>query len=234
MGVCPFSNVSHYSQTQISNILRVHEKGTQIMMSECGQGCTLAWGQFTTLSVNAGKTLPQSHVLVKESSRFDLVLYSALRPPGSGVVQQTGEQTPLLWAQAVRYILLTLNSYFTGIHAREWISPASVTYIINELTENRDAHGEPVKYVDWYILPVMNPDGYEYSHRVDRLWRKNRHIDGRRTGTDLNRNFGYKWGGEGSSREPCRETFAGSHSFSEPESAAVSSFIQSQAGSLKV
>lgn len=121
-----------------------------------------------------------------------------------------------------------------GIHAREWISPASVAYIINELTENRDAHGEAVKNVDWYILPVLNPDGYEYSHRVDRLWRKNRHVNGKCAGTDLNRNFGYKWGGLGSSREPCQETFAGSHPFSEPESAAVSSFIQNQAGSLKV
>lgn len=91
-----------------------------------------------------------------------------------------------------------------------------------------------MKSVDWYILPVLNPDGYEYSHRVDRLWRKNRHINGKCAGTDLNRNFGYKWGGVGASREPCRETFAGSHPFSEPESAAVSNFIQSQSGSLKV
>lgn len=94
--------------------------------------------------------------------------------------------------------------------------------------------GEAVKNVDWYILPVVNPDGYEYSHRVDRLWRKNRHINGLCTGTDLNRNFGYKWGGVGASHQPCRETFAGSRPFSEPESAAVSNFVQSLAGSLKV
>ncbi|PNF39401.1 Carboxypeptidase B [Cryptotermes secundus] len=120
-----------------------------------------------------------------------------------------------------------------GIHAREWISPASVTYIINELTENQEAHGEHVKSVDWYILPVLNPDGYEYSHRVDRLWRKNRQVSGHCAGTDLNRNFGYKWGGAGSSKEPCKEIYAGSRPFSEPESAAVSNFIQSHAGSMK-
>jgi murein tripeptide amidase MpaA len=28
--------------------------------------------------------------------------------------------------------------------------------------------------VDWYIIPLLNPDGYEYSHEVDRMWRKNR------------------------------------------------------------
>ncbi|XP_069699626.1 carboxypeptidase B-like isoform X2 [Periplaneta americana] len=120
-----------------------------------------------------------------------------------------------------------------GIHAREWISPASVTYIINELTENQDAHGEAVRNVDWYILPVLNPDGYEYSHRVDRLWRKNRKGSGRCAGTDLNRNFGYKWGGAGSSKEPCKEIYAGTGPFSEPETSALSNFVQGLRGSLK-
>ncbi|KDR21622.1 carboxypeptidase B-like [Zootermopsis nevadensis] len=120
-----------------------------------------------------------------------------------------------------------------GIHAREWIAPASVTYIINELIENRDAHGESVKDVDWYILPVVNPDGYEYSHRIDRLWRKNRRGSGYCAGIDLNRNFGYKWGGAGSSREPCKEIFAGSSAFSEPETAALSKFVSSHTGTLK-
>jgi murein tripeptide amidase MpaA len=88
--------------------------------------------------------------------------------------------------------------------------------------------------VDWYILPVVNPDGYEYSHRTDRLWRKNRRGSGRCAGTDLNRNFGYKWGGAGSSQVPCKEIFAGSHPFSEPETAALSNFVSGHAGSLKV
>ena len=28
--------------------------------------------------------------------------------------------------------------------------------------------------VDWYVAPLLNPDGYEYSHTNDRMWRKNR------------------------------------------------------------
>ena len=24
--------------------------------------------------------------------------------------------------------------------------------------------------VDWYIIPVLNPDGYEYSHTTDRYY----------------------------------------------------------------
>lgn len=62
----------------------------------------------------------------------------------------------------------------------------------------------------------MNPDGYEYTHTTDRLWRKNRRRNTFCTGVDLNRNYGYKWGGQGASRQPCAETFAGAGAFSEP------------------
>lgn len=51
-----------------------------------------------------------------------------------------------------------------GIHAREWIAPAMVLYIINQLVENSTANSALTDAVDWYILPVLNPDGYEYSH----------------------------------------------------------------------
>ncbi|XP_055684650.1 carboxypeptidase B-like isoform X1 [Lutzomyia longipalpis] len=115
-----------------------------------------------------------------------------------------------------------------GIHAREWISPATVTYIIDQLVENREDQPQYVKEIDWYILPVANPDGYEYTHLVDRLWRKNRRpsVNGRCHGVDLNRNFGYHWGEQGASRQPCAETFAGMSAFSEPESLAQKQFFE--------
>lgn len=50
-----------------------------------------------------------------------------------------------------------------GIHAREWIAPATCLYIIQELVENED-NRNMIENVDWYIIPVVNPDGYEYSH----------------------------------------------------------------------
>ncbi|XP_050297839.1 carboxypeptidase B-like [Anthonomus grandis grandis] len=112
-----------------------------------------------------------------------------------------------------------------GIHAREWITPATVTYIINQFVTNWEAEPKYVQNIDWYFAPMLNPDGYEYTHMTDRLWRKNRRGSGRCAGIDLNRNFGYRWGGSGSSKNPCAETYGGSGPFSEPETAAVQRFI---------
>jgi murein tripeptide amidase MpaA len=63
-----------------------------------------------------------------------------------------------------------------GIHSREWVSPAVATYIMKELLENGGQYpSEIVDELDWYILPVLNPDGYEYSRSSDRMWRKSRY-----------------------------------------------------------
>ena len=69
---------------------------------------------------------------------------------------------------------ITYFMWLIGIHAREWITPATLTYMINELIDN------PLKYdcilndFDFYFIPLMNPDGYVYSHEYDRMWRKTR------------------------------------------------------------
>ena len=63
-----------------------------------------------------------------------------------------------------------------GIHAREWISPSTVTFIMKELVENSDNYpAELLDKLDWYILPVLNPDGYEYTRTTNRMWRKSRY-----------------------------------------------------------
>lgn len=78
-----------------------------------------------------------------------------------------------------------------GIHAREWISPATLSYITNYVVDNFENLPAELRNLDWHVLIVANPDGYEYSHTTDRLWRKNRSKYGLCAGTDLNRNFGY-------------------------------------------
>lgn len=49
-----------------------------------------------------------------------------------------------------------------GIHAREWIAPATVLYILQQLVE--ESNSDLLSGVDWYLLPVLNPDGYEFTH----------------------------------------------------------------------
>ncbi|XP_063903678.1 carboxypeptidase B-like [Zophobas morio] len=114
-----------------------------------------------------------------------------------------------------------------GIHAREWISPAAVTYIINQLISNYDDEPSYIKNLDWYFVPVLNPDGYTYTYNVDRLWRKNRAQSKTSdcVGVDLNRNWGYDWGSNGSSTDPCSNSYRGTKPFSEPETASVAKFF---------
>merc|ERR1712218_335199 len=59
-----------------------------------------------------------------------------------------------------------------GIHAREWISPATGTWMLNEVVENNARHPELTENLDWYFLPSANPDGYRKSRDDDRMWRK--------------------------------------------------------------
>jgi len=50
-----------------------------------------------------------------------------------------------------------------AIHAREWITPPVILKIAFELLENYQTNKALVDMVDWYILPIANPDGYVYS-----------------------------------------------------------------------
>ncbi|XP_078043660.1 uncharacterized protein LOC144473566 [Augochlora pura] len=116
-----------------------------------------------------------------------------------------------------------------GIHAREWISPAVVTYILNELILSEDPR---VRYMaesyDWYIFPVFNPDGYEYTHTRNRLWRKTRRPSiGGCYGADPNRNWNFHWAEGGTSSNPCSEIYHGSKPFSETETKTMSEYIDS-------
>ncbi|KAH8256041.1 hypothetical protein KR026_005517 [Drosophila bipectinata] len=105
-----------------------------------------------------------------------------------------------------------------GIHAREWIAHAGALYVIHQLVENFAANSDLLKDYDWVILPVVNPDGYEYTHTSTRMWRKTRKpVTSSCYGTDANRNFDYHWGEVGASSSSCSDTFKGETAFSEPE-----------------
>ena len=66
-----------------------------------------------------------------------------------GKAATDGRVKPAVWIDA-------------GIHAREWVSPATALYFINQLVENSgDAQNRFVlEQLDLYILPSANPDGF--------------------------------------------------------------------------
>lgn len=116
------------------------------------------------------------------------------------------------------------------IHAREWISPATVAYITTKLLEGYGVDNATTTIVDRFeivVAPCINPDGYSYSWTNDRLWRKNRNTNNgnRCLGVDLNRNFNNHWGGVGASSNPCAEDYRGPSSSSEPETKAVQNYV---------
>jgi len=123
----------------------------------------------------------------------------------------TGTAKPSVWIEC-------------NIHAREWISGATCLYGINLLTGSYgtlpDVTSVLDKY-DFYIIPIANPDGYEWTWNADgdRAWRKNRgiHPENLCIGTDLNRNFDDHFGGEGTSNNSCASTYHGPSPASEPE-----------------
>uniref|UniRef100_A0A1A9UY44 Peptidase M14 domain-containing protein n=1 Tax=Glossina austeni TaxID=7395 RepID=A0A1A9UY44_GLOAU len=124
----------------------------------------------------------------------------------------------------------------SNIHAREWITSAACTYLIFELLFSRDCEVRRMaNRLDWWIVPVLNVDGFVYSHEKERLWRKSRRpISDGCTGVDLNRNFEYLW--DRIKHDPCSDQYGGTHPLSEPEVEQLTKFIDSNIpeGSIKV
>ncbi len=121
-------------------------------------------------------------------------------------------------------------------HAREWVTPMTTMYIIERLLE--DYGSDPVvtnlvNRIDFYIVPVANPDGYVFT-QTQALWRKNRRPPPTGSscfGVDTNRNWSVGWGGNnGSSPDPCSETYRGTAAFSEPEPVNIKNIIDTLAG----
>ncbi|XP_051910372.1 carboxypeptidase B [Hippocampus zosterae] len=125
-----------------------------------------------------------------------------------------------------------------GIHAREWISPAFCQWFVKEAlsTYGKDSQMTSLlDQMDVYVLPVFNIDGYDYTHKSNRMWRKTR---SRRSGSscvgaDPNRNWNAGWCTIGASSNPCSDTFCGYKPESEIEVKNVADFIRRNKSAIK-
>jgi len=125
--------------------------------------------------------------------------------------------------------------YFDALHhAREPQAMAGTMYFMYWLLDNYNTNAEAKYLVDnreIFIIPVVNPDGYVRNQTTNPngggSWRKNRRNNGAGCyGVDLNRNYNYGWGyNNGSSGDPCSDTYRGPSASSEPETQAVKNFV---------
>jgi hypothetical protein len=121
-------------------------------------------------------------------------------------------------------------------HARERLSLEQALYLLETLT--RDYATDPavrsvVDSRETWIVFAVNPDGHVYDLGGDpyRLWRRNRQPTpgSRYVGTDLNRNYDYRWGCcAGSSTNPAAWDYRGPAPFSAPEARAIRDFVNSR------
>jgi hypothetical protein len=121
-------------------------------------------------------------------------------------------------------------------HAREHLTVEQALYTLKILTDEYGVDPQITGLVDtreiWIVFD-MNPDGGEYDIATGtyRSWRKNRQPNAGSSyvGTDLNRNWGYRWGCcGGSSGSTSSETYRGPSAFSAPETAVVRDFVNSR------
>jgi len=125
---------------------------------------------------------------------------------------------------------------FVGLHhAREWLAAEMPLYLAEYLLTHYSTDTQLqtcMNHLQIWIIPVLNPDGYQYTATTDRFWRKNRRNNGDGTfGVDLNRNYNYQWGlgtGVQGSHNTFDDTYIGASAFSEPETAALRDFIQAR------
>jgi carboxypeptidase T len=117
------------------------------------------------------------------------------------------------------------------IHAREHMTTEQALALLGWLTDGYATSSRIRHIVDStevFIVPDVNPDGARFDLKGERYhgWRKNRQPSGGATGTDLNRNFGYRWGCcHGSDRWPSSNLYRGRRAFSAPETRALRALV---------
>jgi murein tripeptide amidase MpaA len=130
---------------------------------------------------------------------------------------------------------------FDGLHhAREHLGVEQTLYVLDLLTGKYGKSGSVGRRVTklvgkrriWIVF-MLNPDGlaYDLGGNPYREWRKNRQPTpgSSSIGTDLNRNYGYRFGCcGGSSGKPSSAFYRGPKAWSAPETRALRDFVDSR------
>ena len=126
---------------------------------------------------------------------------------------------------------------FDGLHhADEHMGLEMTLHILHWLADDYGSKARITHIVNTreiWIVFAMNPDGAQFDIRNGHFhyWRKNRQPTpgSSAIGTDLNRNYSYRWGLAGlTSNNPEAITYHGPHAFSAPETRAMRDFLASR------
>ncbi|MBA3404918.1 MAG: S-layer homology domain-containing protein [Gemmatimonadaceae bacterium] len=119
-----------------------------------------------------------------------------------------------------------------GMHAREHMTTEMAVALFRRLVDGYGTSSRLTDMVDANEITIifnLNPDGSEYDHSSGtyRMWRKNRQPTPNTSsvGTDINRNFGYRWGTNTLNASPEGETYRGPAAWSTPEAAAFKRYV---------
>ncbi|GEM_PF-370715 len=122
----------------------------------------------------------------------------------------------------------------SAVHAREYATAEVNLRFAEYLVRSYGSVPDVTWLLDYHEIHLMfhaNPDGRKMAE-TGLLWRKNTDHDNgcvnpERWGTDLNRNFSYYWNCcNGSSGNPCAETYRGPAPASEPETQAIQEYLR--------
>ncbi|KAI2615800.1 hypothetical protein GGS26DRAFT_454531 [Hypomontagnella submonticulosa] len=127
--------------------------------------------------------------------------------------------------------------YHGNVHAREWITSPVVEYITFQLVNGYKSGDNLTRSIldgyDFYIVPIVNPDGFVYSQTTDRLWRKNRQpppaaANQSCIGRDINRNWEFAWDANplGASTNPCSQSYKGEAPSDTPENQGLDKLVR--------
>jgi len=191
-------------------------------------------GLNSTRPENSGALLNAYPRLVNLEHQFG---HLVAKYPHLAHIQKIGESTG--WRQPIWGIRISDHPdrdedepaiLFTGVHhAREPLGALICYAILDELLKNyatSEQHRRLVDSLEIWLVPIVNPDGYEYIMQNQLQfpwWRKNLRdnngdgvFDPLVDGVDLNRNYDFNWD-EGGDGNPSSWFFRGGSPFSEKE-----------------
>lgn len=142
-------------------------------------------------------------------------------------IGQTGEGRNITGIRITRGSGTRVFVLQAGEVAADWLSPTVLTYFADQLIRSDDPEiRAAAEDFTWYIFPMLNIDGHQFTQDSVRLWLKNRRATTSNTiGVDLTKNWNSQWGVSGGSATPSANNFIGFGPFSEPETRALSNFI---------